>query len=106
MRILIIDLEATCWENASREQRNDMETIEIGCAVVEPYTMKLLHEIDIIVKPAFHPKLTNFCTELTSITQEMVDELDGLYGKVNPAESFYTLRDAWHVIRGYVQGDK
>ena len=38
------------------------------------------------------------------ITDEMVGELDNLYGKPNKAESFYTLRDACHVIRGFVHG--
>jgi len=72
MRFLIIDLEATCWENATIEQRKQMEMIEIGCAVVEPYSLKLLDQLDIIVKPTKHPELTQFCVNLTSITQEMV----------------------------------
>lgn len=92
MRFLIIDLEATCWDNATREQRNQMETIEIGCAVVEPYSLELLDQIDIIVKPVFHPKLTNFCIDLTSITQEMVDS----------GESF---RDAMKKISSYTEDD-
>ena len=74
MKFLIIDLEATCWENATREQRNEMEIIEIGGAVVEPYSMKLLDSFSIMVKPVFHPTLSNFCTDLTSITQKMVDD--------------------------------
>lgn len=36
------------------------------------------------------------------ITQKMVDDLNVMYGKANQAESFYALRDAWHVIRGYI----
>ncbi len=74
MKFLIIDLEATCWENSTREQRDEMEIIEIGGAVVEPYSLKLLDSFSIMVKPVFHPKLSPFCTDLTSITQKMVDE--------------------------------
>lgn len=40
------------------------------------------------------------------ITQEMVDRLNELYGKKNDAESFYTLRDAVAVVRGFVEGEK
>lgn len=43
---------------------------------------------------------------VTEITQTMVDELNTAYGRANDAESFYTLRDAWHVVRGFVDGDK
>lgn len=35
------------------------------------------------------------------VTDEMVAELDELYGKANPTESAYRLRDAWHIARGY-----
>jgi outer membrane biosynthesis protein TonB len=35
------------------------------------------------------------------VTDDMVSELDDAYGKVNPAESLFTLRNAWHAIRGY-----
>jgi hypothetical protein len=37
------------------------------------------------------------------ITKGMVDELDTAFGKVNPAESLFCLRNAWHAIRGYVK---
>jgi hypothetical protein len=36
------------------------------------------------------------------ITDEMVTELDEAYGKPNPVESMFTLRNAWHAIRGCV----
>jgi hypothetical protein len=36
------------------------------------------------------------------VTQDMVAEVDELYGKDNPVESLYRLRDAWHAIRAYV----
>lgn len=37
------------------------------------------------------------------ITKEMADELDKRYGKKNPAESMFCLRNAWHAIRGFVE---
>lgn len=39
------------------------------------------------------------------VTEEMVQELDELYGKENPAESLFTLRNAWHAIRGFQKGE-
>ncbi len=39
------------------------------------------------------------------VTEDMVAELDKLYGKTNPAESLFTLRNAWHAIRGILQGE-
>lgn len=39
------------------------------------------------------------------VTDEMVAELDEMYGKENPAESMFCLRNAWHAIRGFMDGD-
>lgn len=39
------------------------------------------------------------------ITDEMTNELDDLYGKVNPRESFALLTCAWHIARGFQNGD-
>ena len=35
------------------------------------------------------------------VTAAMVAELDELYGKANPAESKFCLKNAWHAVRGY-----
>lgn len=41
----------------------------------------------------------------TGVTPAMVAELDAAYGKENPAESMFCLRNAWHSIRGYITRD-
>jgi hypothetical protein len=41
-------------------------------------------------------------TREAGITEEMVKELDTAYGKENPNESMFCLRNAWHAIRGFV----
>ena len=74
---LLIDLEATCWENKTtpqgeRQSVDTMEIIEIGCAVAKK-SGELLGERSFIIRPTRNPILSAFCTELTSITQEMVD---------------------------------
>lgn len=38
------------------------------------------------------------------ITEEHVKQLDEAYGKENPAESMFCLRNAWHAARGYTEG--
>ena len=37
------------------------------------------------------------------ITKEMVEELDREYGSAKPAESLFTLRNAWQAIRGFIE---
>ncbi|MFB2705164.1 exonuclease domain-containing protein [Marinobacter shengliensis] len=75
--LLIVDLEATCWENRQapngEAQSNDnMEIIEIGCALATRQG-ELLDNHSFLVRPIRHPVLSDFCTELTGITQSMVD---------------------------------
>ena len=70
---LIIDLEATCC-NKGTVLRDEMETIEIGAVVVDATTLKIVDEYEIFIKPILNPTLTPFCKELTTITQENVDE--------------------------------
>jgi len=68
---LVIDLEATC--DRSGFPRNKMEIIEIGAVLVDGRTLAPRREFQSFVRPVRVPMLTPFCTELTSITQEMVD---------------------------------
>lgn len=84
--LLIIDLEATCWEHRQapngEAQRNDnMEIIEIGCALATRQG-RLLDTRSFLVRPIRHPVLSEFCTGLTSITQEMVDEAPAFPGAI------------------------
>jgi len=70
--ILVIDLEATCWRGNPPEGMVS-EIIEIGIAVVDFTTKEVIETDSIIVKPQTST-ISEFCTELTTITQEMVDE--------------------------------
>ncbi len=69
---LIVDLEATCCDKKSIPRR-EMETIEIGAVMVESNELQTIDDFSIFIKPNRHPTLTNFCTQLTSITQQDVD---------------------------------
>ena len=62
--------EATCDENT---KVSPQEIIEFPSVLLNTKTLEIVDEIQIYVKPRVHPKLTNFCTELTGITQDKTD---------------------------------
>ncbi len=69
---LVLDLEATCDED-HRIPREETEIIEIGAVLCDGETLAPRDEFQTFVKPRRHPKLTPFCTKLTTITQADVD---------------------------------
>jgi inhibitor of KinA sporulation pathway (predicted exonuclease) len=71
--IIIIDLEATCWEQDGDYQKQLSEIIEIGICVLEVETGKITASEGILVKPV-RSHISKFCTQLTSITPQMVEE--------------------------------
>lgn len=52
-------------------------------------------------RPYFAGMVIAECGLENGVTEEMVARLDELYGKENPSESVFSLRNAWHAIRGY-----
>jgi inhibitor of KinA sporulation pathway (predicted exonuclease) len=71
-RILVIDLEATCWQGPP-PPGEEHEVIEIGNAILHVGDLHVEPGPEILVKPT-RSSVSPFCTELTSITQEMLDE--------------------------------
>ena len=71
MRLIVVDLEATCWENQRDYQR--MEIIEIGAVVLEGPEGQVLDEFSAFVRPTAEPVLSDFCKRLTTIRQKDVD---------------------------------
>lgn len=69
MHYIIVDLEATCWEGRTK---NKNEIIEIGAVLINE-EQEIVSEFQQFVKPLQHPILSEFCMELTSITQAEVD---------------------------------
>lgn len=70
---LIVDLEATCCNTFSIPHK-ETETIEIGAVIVESVGLEIIDEFTVFVKPIRHPKLTDFCTELTTIKQADLED--------------------------------
>ncbi|MCH5586004.1 exonuclease domain-containing protein [Shimazuella sp. AN120528] len=73
MNLFIIDLEATCHQK--NPPRNFFsEIIEIGGVIFDTQTHSIVKEYQQFVQPVLFPILSEFCTELTSISQEQVDQ--------------------------------
>jgi 3'-5' exoribonuclease 1 len=70
--LIVIDLEATC-DDRSLVPRTEMETIEIGAVLVAEDTLEPVDTFSTFIRPVRHPRLTPFCTRLTTITQGDVD---------------------------------
>jgi len=69
---LVVDLEATC-DDRGAVPRAESEIIEIGAVLVEGSSLRSVAELQTFVRPRLHPRLTPFCTQLTTITQDDVD---------------------------------
>lgn len=69
--LLVLDFEATCDRN---QLLIPQEIIEFPCVVVRTQDWKITNSFHKYIKPRIHPQLTSFCTELTGIMQETVDD--------------------------------
>ena len=76
-KIIVVDLEATCWEDDGDYQRNHSEIIEIGICVLDQSTGEITQNKGILVKPE-QSEISPFCKQLTTISQEMIDA-EGVY---------------------------
>jgi len=90
--LLILDFEANCVEEGKLECQ---EIIEFPVIVVNTETMQIeddfFHEY---IKPKVEIKITEFCTQLTGITQETVDQ--GIY-----IEEALAKLDTWINLKGF-----
>ena len=74
MNYIILDLEATCWQD--RSLNNQHEIIEIGAVKINDHC-ETISEFNAFVKPIVHPQLSEFCTELTTIEQSDIEQAKG-----------------------------
>lgn len=94
-RIVVIDLEATCWHGPP-PTGEDHEIIEIGNAVLRVGDLQLEPGPEILVRPT-RSGVSEFCTELTSLTAEMLEERG-----VSFPEAIETLEAAHDQLRATV----
>lgn len=69
--LLVMDFEATCEKYQAIQPQ---EIIELPCAVLSTRDWRLRDTFHAYVKPRVRSTLTPFCTELTGIMQETVDD--------------------------------
>ncbi len=67
----VVDVEATCWTGAPPKGQVS-EIIEIGLTVVDLDARERVAKHRILVRPA-RSEVSEFCTELTGLTQNEVD---------------------------------
>lgn len=70
-KIFVIDIEATCWQPKRPWQISDV--IEIGVTVVDLKERRIEDSTSILIKPT-QSEVSSFCTNLTTITPEMIEE--------------------------------
>jgi inhibitor of KinA sporulation pathway (predicted exonuclease) len=70
--ILVIDIEATCWDAGQQPKDQISDIIEIGVCPVEVSTLTRLDRRSILIRPE-RSTVSEFCTRLTTLTQEQVD---------------------------------
>lgn len=75
--ICILDLEATCWVDKRNDKiREIIEFPSVLYKVDQKCNMTLIAEFQKYVKPTLNPVLSDFCIELTKITQDTVNNAD------------------------------
>jgi len=72
-KIIVVDIEATCWDKMPPPDGQINEIIEIGLCIYNVDEDEISGKRSIFVKPVAS-KVSPFCTELTTITQDDVDE--------------------------------
>jgi len=84
---LVLDFEANCQKGARLDPQ---EIIEFPCIMVDSRTFQTLNVFHEYVKPVGVPNLTHFCTELTGITQDMVESKDTFVKVLDKFQQWYS----------------
>ena len=73
-KMLIVDLEATCWDAKNPQPANEKsEIIEIGVCLFDTKTLQISDKKSYLISPKFS-QVSLFCEELTSISQQLLDD--------------------------------
>lgn len=75
--ITVVDLEATCWNSSESQAGQISEIIEIGLVLLNAQTGEVTRPVSIKVKPATST-ISEFCTDLTGLTQKDVEHAPSL----------------------------
>lgn len=89
--ILVIDLESTCWEGNPPPGQSS-EIIEIGLCPLDAKTLTRMERRSILVKPV-NSEISEYCTELTTLTPEMFGDAGSLEDAVRVLRKEYASKD-------------
>lgn len=70
--IIVIDIESTCWDRKTPDRLQESEIIEIGVCVIRVSDLTIGDSESILVQPQ-NTTVSQFCTDMTTLTQEMLD---------------------------------
>ncbi|WP_187630987.1 3'-5' exonuclease [Paraburkholderia sp. UCT31] len=73
--VAVVDLEATCYGSPEESANHAKEVIEVGWALMEPATGRVLESEQFYVRPTTS-FVSSFCTELTGIRPEQVEHAE------------------------------
>lgn len=89
--ICVLDFEATC--NDKEPTPRPQKIIEFPSLMIDVRTGTVVSEFHLNIKPDVHLKLSDVCTELTSIPQDTVElTLESPYSK-----HLISIRHGWRV---------
>lgn len=72
-KLLVLDLEATCWNNEEERGNQISEIIEIGILTIFPLEKnKIVKQEKRIFTIPRHSQISEFCTQLTGIDKDMI----------------------------------
>jgi inhibitor of KinA sporulation pathway (predicted exonuclease) len=71
-QILVVDVESTCWDGPN-PAGEESEIIEIGLCTVDVASAERLERLSLLVRPE-RSRVSVFCTSLTTLTQDQVDQ--------------------------------
>lgn len=100
--ILVVDIEATCWNDKEEAAKNTSEIIEIGACLLNTKTLLPGKKDGIFIRPVVS-SVSKFCTELTTITQKQLDDFAvGFdYGCNMLEKDFDSKKSIWASYGGY-----
>lgn len=84
-KILVIDIESTCWKDQKEQGEMKSEIIEIGYTIIDLKNNNINKKDSIFIKPKFS-KISDFCHSLTGITTDFLNHY-----AINPQEAFKIL---------------
>ena len=103
MNYIIFDLECTCWKE--RPLGMEMETIEIGAVKLDDFG-EWIESFGVFIRPTIHPVLSDFCRQLTSISQIDVNRADAFPRVIDDFMDFIDLEADDYLLCSWGNFDK